>query len=112
MQDKVIKKIDEKIGTIVRGLSTIGPMRPGGLTRQYQNPAAKEGGYWKLSCTHQGKGTSENVRDEELEGVRAELKEYRRFKDLCGRWVELALQRSRREREINRRAARESKGGR
>lgn len=87
-------------------------MRAGGLTRQYHKPAEKAGGYWKLSCTHQRKSSSENVRDEELEPVRAELEEYRRFKALCARWVDLALQRSRRARELNRRPARESKGGR
>ena len=104
MQDKKIEKMDQEIAKIIQGLNRIGPMRPGGLTRQYHKPAQREGGYWQLSYTHRRRSYSENVREEELERVQAELKEYQQFKDLCAQWVDLALERSRALRDLDRRA--------
>jgi hypothetical protein len=112
MQDKFIENMDQEIGEIMRALGRIGPMRPGGLTQQYHNSAEKLGGYWQLSYTHRGRSYSENVREAELEQVRAEMEQYRQFKELCGRWVDLSVERARRERELNRQASRESKGRR
>lgn len=110
MQDKKIKKLDEAIEAIRRALGKIGPMRPGGLTRQYREPAEKVGGYWKLGYTHQGRSCSENVRENELKEVQAELEEYRKFQELCARWVDLALQRSLHRRGLKRQAQRQSAG--
>lgn len=108
MQDKMIEKLDQEIQAIHRTLAGIGAMRPGTLTRQYQKPAQKEGGYWQLSYTHQRRSYTEHVREQELEQVRAELEEYRQFKELNAQWVDRAIKRARRHRELTRRESRQS----
>lgn len=109
MQDKIVKKMEQEIGKIMRAMARIGPMRPGGLTQQYHKPAEKVGGYWQLSYTHRGRSYSENVREEEMEQVRAEMEQYRQFKELCGRWVDVSVERARRIRDIKRGTVREPK---
>jgi hypothetical protein len=103
MQDKMLEKIDLEIEAIQRQIIEIGPMRPGTLTRQYHQPAAKEGGYWQLSYTHLRRSYTENVREDELEQVRCEVQEYGRYKDLNAQWLDRAIQRARRQRELTRR---------
>ena len=109
MQDKIIEKMDREIRSLQVELSALGPMRPGAVSRQYHKPREKEGGFWQLSYTYQQRSHSENVREEELEAVRSELEEYRKFKELCARWVELALARARRNRELKRGSSGEAK---
>jgi len=108
MPDKIIAKIDQQIGSLQRALAGLGPMRPGTLSRQYRQPADQEGGYWQLSYTYRRRSSTENVREEELAQVRAELEEYRRFKELGAAWVDLALQRARHHRQLTRRKSRQS----
>lgn len=110
MQDKMTEKMDREIRGIQAALGSIGPMRPGAVSRQYHKPREKEGGFWQLSYTYRQRSHTENVREGELEAVRAEIEEYRRFKELCARWVELALARARRNRDLRRQRSAESKG--
>ena len=112
MPVKKIEKIDREIAEICQRLTRLGPMRPGGLTRQYHQPAEQAGGYWQLSYTNRRRSYSENVREEELERVRAELEAYRQFKELCAQWVDLALERSRTVRDLGRRSPGESRPAR
>ena len=109
MQDKIIEKMDREIRNIQVALGKIGPMRPGAVSRQYHKPKEKEGGFWQLSYTCQQRSHSENVREDELERVRGELEEYRKFKELCARWVDVALERARRTRELRRQSSDEAK---
>ena len=108
MKDKTIEKLDQEIAAVQQALLGIGPMRPGTLSRQYHRPSEKEGGYWQLSYTYQRRSHTEHVREEELDGVKEQLKEYIRLKELCGTWVDLALKRSRRARDLSRSNTRES----
>lgn len=111
MQVKKIEKMDQEIGEIKQALTQIGPMRPGGLSRQYHKPAEQKGGYWQLSYTHQRRSYSENVRESELKRVETEIEQYRQFKELCARWVELALERSRILRDLERKANERTRSG-
>ena len=99
----MIEKWDQEIEAIHKKLAEVGPMRPGTLSRQYHKPAEQEGGYWQLSYTHLRRSYTEHVREEELEEVRGQLEEYRKFKELSVGWVDLALQRARRLRQLKRR---------
>ena len=110
MQDKTVEKMDREIHRLQAELGSIGPMRPGAVSRQYHKPREKAGGFWQLSYTYRQRSHTENVREDELEAVRSELEEYRKFKELCARWVELALARARRNRELKRQRSDESKG--
>lgn len=108
MQDKKMEKLDQEITAVQQALLGIGPMRPGTLSRQYHRPSEKEGGYWQLSYTYQRRSHTEHVREDELDGVKEQLEEYSRFKELCASWVDLALRRSLRARELSRSKTRES----
>ena len=55
---------------------------------------SREGGFWQPSYTHQMKSRTEYVREEEVDVVREEVAQFRKFKKLTARWVELALRRS------------------
>jgi hypothetical protein len=48
---KKLAQIEQKIARIKEVLQTVGEMRPGSLTKQYQKPAQKQGGYYQISYT-------------------------------------------------------------
>ena len=90
-----ISSIERQIMRIQRTLAALGPMRPGALHRQYKEPAKKQGAYWQISYTHKMRSRSEYVRAEHLRAVRTELANFRKFRLLTGRWIELSLDLSR-----------------
>ncbi len=99
-----IQTIGKNIQTLKAQLMALGEMRPGSLTRQYNvcgkpNCRCKDpehpqrhGPYYKLSYAHKGKFTTQFIRKEALGQVRAELSNYKKFRRLTARWIDLALQ--------------------
>ena len=87
--------MEKQIARIQRALAELGPMRPGTLGRQYRDPKGKRGGFWQVSYTHRMRSRSEYVRPEHLWAVRAELANFRKFRRLAERWVDLSLEVSR-----------------
>ena len=90
-----IQKTEERIARVRGQLSELGPMRPGSVSRQYRDPKEKKRPFYQLSYTHRMKSRSEYVRPENLAAVKAETANFRKFKRLVDRWVDLALQLSR-----------------
>ena len=101
-----IQTIDKKIETVKAELLALGEMRPGSITKQYnvcgkahcrckdpQNPR-RHGPYYKLSYAHKGKFTTQFIRKEALAQVRTELANYKRFRQLSARLIDLSLQRA------------------
>jgi len=101
---KAIQTLCQKIETVKAELQNLGEMRPGSLTRQYnvcgkphcrcKDPAhpQRHGPYYKLSYVHKGKFTTQFIKKESLDQVRTELANYKKFRRLNARWVDLALQ--------------------
>ena len=87
-----IQKIEVQIERVRRELMELGPMRPGSLSCQYKNRKEKKQPYFQLSYTHKRKSRSEYVRPENLNAIRAELGNYKKFRGLVDRWVDLALE--------------------
>ncbi len=100
---KDISKWCDQITLIKQELMELGDMRPGILTKQYnvcgtknckckdpKNPK-KHGPYYQLSYCHQGKSTSEFVKKDRVSTVKQELKNYKRFKKLTAKWIELSV---------------------
>ena len=85
-------QIEKKIGKIKQELMELGPMRPGKLTEQFKDPKNKKGAFYQLSYTYQMKSKTEYVRPAFLEQMKLETENFRRFKDLTQKWVDLALQ--------------------
>jgi hypothetical protein len=96
MQEKSLKKIDERIQRVKDRLAALGPMRPGTLSRQFHKPHERQGAFWQISYTHRMKSRSEYARPNEVAEARREIAAFRRFKKLTADWVELALERSQR----------------
>ena len=89
----------------VRGqLLALGPIHPGSISAQYHacgNPSCrchdpvapkKHGPYNKLTFSHAGRSTCRFVREECAEQLRQRLDNYKIFRDLTARWVELSIQ--------------------
>ena len=98
-----LKTLERRIQRIKDNLATIGEMRPGSLSKQYNvcgtpgcrckdptNPQ-RHGPYYQLSYVHRNKSTSQSIRPEFVAETRAQITEYRRFKKLVEEWVKLAL---------------------
>lgn len=81
--------IEAEIARIKKRLVQLGRMHPGSLSMQKRSRGE---GYWQLSYSHAGKGHTRYVRPGELSHVRRELKNYQKFRELTGRWVELEIE--------------------
>lgn len=87
-----IQKIEEKIVRVKKQLEQLGPIRPGSVSRQYRDPADKKRPFYQISYTHKMKSRSEYVRPENLAAVKKETANFKKFKRLVDRWVDLALE--------------------
>jgi hypothetical protein len=85
------RKMEAQIARIKRDLSSLGAMRPGSISRQYRDPKEKRRPFWQISYTRRMKGRSEYVRPENLAALRVETANYRRFRRLVDRWVDVSL---------------------
>jgi hypothetical protein len=98
-----MQSLEERIQRIKTELASLGDMRPGSLSRQYnvcgkagcrckdpQNPQ-RHGPYYQLSWVHRGKSTTQFIRRPFLPKVRAEIASYNRFRKLIDQWVNLSL---------------------
>jgi len=94
MKYKTLTQIEKRVEKIKHELKSIQQMRPGSLTRQYHNPKDKTGAYYQLSYTHKMKSRTEYVRPEYVEQLRKQISQYKRFKELVEKWIELGIQHS------------------
>jgi hypothetical protein len=91
---KKLEQIEKKIEKIKQELQTVGEMRPGSLTLQYQKPKEKKGAFYQISYTHHMKSRTQHVRPEFVEELKEQIKNYKRFKFLMTQWVDLAIEHS------------------
>jgi hypothetical protein len=80
-----------QIERVKQQLQELGPMRPGAISRQYRNPKEKKRPFYQISYTHRMKSRSEYLRPENLDALRRETANFKRFRKLMDRWVDLAL---------------------
>ena len=100
---KSIKDLEKRIVAIKKEITSLGEMRPGSLSEQYnvcgkaackcKDPKApeKHGPYYQLSYSHNRKSTSEFVLREDLEAVRNQLADYKTFMKLKDEWIEHSI---------------------
>jgi len=97
----------EQVERIKQELASIGELRPGSLTEQYNvcgnsncrckaDPPQKHGPYYQLSFTRQGRGSTKFIRDADVAKIRQELDNYEKLKLLVDTWVDLATELSNR----------------
>lgn len=95
--EKKLESLDKRIEQIKAELSEIGEMRPGSLSRQNRGVS---GTYYQLSYTHMGKGRTEYIRPEFAPQIKKQIANYRRFKKLIDKWINLEIERSKIKMEI------------
>lgn len=84
-----INTIERRIKAIKEELMAIDEMRPGSLTVQKRSWG---GEYHQLSFSHKGKGRTQYVKEDNVEMVKNQIANYKRFRELTKEWVDLALQ--------------------
>jgi hypothetical protein len=86
-----LKQVEKQIEKIKQKLLVLGPIRPGSLTKQYRLPEEKKRPFYQLSYTYHMRSRSEYVRPEDVAAIRKETVNFKRFKGLIDKWVELEL---------------------
>ena len=102
MSDKQLAKWQAQLSLAQAELAGIGPMRPGSLGQQYKNPAKKTGAYWQLSYTHNMRSRSRHVRADELPHIKTLVANFKRFRELIDRCVDLSVKIADRQIELQR----------
>lgn len=100
MSDKQLAKWQAQLSQAQAELANIGPMRPGSLGQQYKDPANKTGAYWQLSYTHNMRSRSRYVRPDEVARIKPHLANFKRFRQLVDRCVDLSVKIADRQTEL------------
>lgn len=106
--------LHRRIEQIKAELTTLGPLRPGTLSQQYNvcgtpgcrckdDPPQRHGPYSQLSYTWRARSRSEFVREEELGQIEEQLRNYARLRHLINQWIDAAIELARLERQERRR---------
>jgi hypothetical protein len=101
---KKLAQIEKKIALLKNSLQLIGEMRPGSLTKQYQNRKEKKGGYYQISYTYQMKSRTEYVRPEFVDDLRRQVETFKRFKSLIQQWTDWAIEHAKLKMELAKRS--------
>ena len=100
---KGIRALETEIEAIKRELVSLGDLRPGSLSRQYnvcgnpscrckEKPPRKHGPYYQLSFTRKGKSGTQFIKKAHVATVKKQMKNYSRLRRLVDRWIELSTQ--------------------
>jgi len=95
MTQKRLEQIRERIDKIKTELAAIDEMRPGSLTRQFKDPKSQTGPYYQLSYTRDMKSRTQYVPRECVSDLRRQIANYKRFKSLTEKWIDLSIEYSR-----------------
>jgi hypothetical protein len=90
------KSLSARIDAAKKAILELGDMRPGHLSLQKRASGKNVREYTQLSYTFQKRSRTDYVQPEDLERIRSEIDNYRRFKDLCERLVALSIEESKR----------------
>ena len=94
MKNKRLRQIENRIKRIKQQLANIDGIRPGTLTRQYKDRKGKKGAYFQLSYTYKMKSRIDYVRPENVDRIKEEIKNYKKFKKLTLEWIDLGIEHS------------------
>ena len=98
---KRIRALESQIEKIKSSLVSLGDLRPGSLSEQYNvcgnpscrckdDPPKKHGPYYQLSFTRKARSRTKFVKKPQLSEVKKQLKNYARLRTLVDRWIELS----------------------
>lgn len=84
-----IKLLEEKIEKVKKKIMEINNFRPGSLTVQ---KGARGGSFYQISYTYKGRGRSEFVRPTNVKIVRKQLSNYKEFRKLVDKLIDLSFE--------------------
>ena len=95
--------LQRKIERIKKQLATVGDLRPGALSVQYNvcgnprcrckaDPPQKHGPYDQLSWTRKRKSKTRFVKKHQLRSVRSQMKNYELLQTLVDQWIEASIE--------------------
>jgi hypothetical protein len=101
--EKRIRALESQIDKVKEELSSLGDLRPGSLSEQYnvcgkascgckEDPPRKHGPYYQLSFTRKGRSGTKFVKKHQVATVRKQLKNYAKLRTLVDRWIELSTE--------------------
>lgn len=96
-------QLTDTIQHIKAALLTLGDLRPGALSEQYNtcrtpgcrckaDPPQRHGPYHQLSYSHHGRSRTENIRPEHIDAVNSEIANYHKLRDLIDQWIDAAIE--------------------
>jgi hypothetical protein len=85
-------ELEAEIAALKLSLTKLGRLHPGSLSAQRR---ARGGEYLQLSYSYLGKGHTRYVRAQEVAALEQQLANYRRFRELTARWLQLEIELSR-----------------
>jgi hypothetical protein len=96
-------QLEAKIAQLKQELLTLGDLRPGTLSEQYNvcgkagcackaDPPRKHGPYYQVSFTWQGRSHTQFVRRENVATTRQHLRNYERLRALVDAWIAAGLE--------------------
>jgi hypothetical protein len=94
VQNYQLGRIQKQIKGIKKELQKIGEMRPGSLSRQNVSQNGKKYPYYQISYTYNMKSRTDYIKKEFVADLQQQIDNYRRFKKLVKRWVDLAMRHS------------------
>lgn len=95
MKNQRLARLKREIQAIKEVLKKLGDMRPGSLSRQMRMAKEKYGSYWQLSYTYGGRGKTEYVRENFVEQVKRETENFKQYRKLSNKLVNLSIEMSR-----------------
>ena len=90
------KSLVARIDAAKKAILALGDMRPGHLSSQKRASGRNVREDTQLSYTFQKRSRTDYVQPEDLERIKAEVANYRKFKALCERLVALSIEESKR----------------
>ena len=85
-------ELEASIAAIKESLAGLGRLHPGSLSAQRR---ARGGEYLQLSYSYLGKGHTRYVRPDDVAALEEQLANYRRYRELTARWLQLEIELSR-----------------
>ncbi len=96
-----LEQIKNSINQIKKQIYDLGDMRPGSLTQQVRKSKKAYGAYWHLSYTHKGRGHTEYIRNKAITQIKAEVKNYQRYRKLSDQLISLSIEKSKLKMELS-----------
>lgn len=96
-------ELSRRIEQIKAAVVALGDLRPGHMSEQYNtcggakcrckaDPPQRHGPYHQLNYRRNGRSRSENVAPHDVDGVRAQLANYGRLRQLVDEWIDAGIE--------------------